>query len=176
MPRRMKERAISLNIVSNYPTESRWLQAVSLLSLALLCAGVFSPVITLKKLVVFENTYSVFEGSLQLLRDGQLLLFLLITGFSIVLPVLKIVVLMMILRHRQDHHARFRRYLHWMHVYGKWSMLDVFVVAVMVVAVKLGMIASVEMRYGLYFFAASVLLTMLVTARVVYLTNDQHLP
>jgi paraquat-inducible protein A len=45
------------------------------------------------------------------------------------------------------------------------------VVAVLVVAVKLGAIAQVEMRYGLYAFAASVLLTMLVTARVVVLAE-----
>jgi len=30
-----------------------------------------------------------------------------------------------------------------MHQYGKWSMLDVFVVALLVVAVKLGAVASV---------------------------------
>jgi paraquat-inducible protein A len=58
-----------------------------------------------------------------------------------------------------------------MHLYGKWSMLDVFVVAVLVVAVKLGAIADVEMRFGLYAFAASVLLTMFITARIVALTN-----
>jgi len=58
-----------------------------------------------------------------------------------------------------------------MHLYGKWSMLDVFVVAVLVVSVKLGAIASVEMRYGLYAFAAAVILTMYVTARVVSLVN-----
>ena len=65
-----------------------------------------------------------------------------------------------------------RTYLHWMHSFGKWSMLDVFVVAILVVSVKLGAIASVEMRYGLYAFAAAVILKMYVTARVVSLTND----
>jgi paraquat-inducible protein A len=59
-----------------------------------------------------------------------------------------------------------------MHLYGKWSMLDVFVVAVLVVAVKLGAIADVDMRYGLYAFAASVLLTMYITSRIVSLTNQ----
>jgi len=58
-----------------------------------------------------------------------------------------------------------------MHLYGKWSMLDVFIVAVLVVAVKLAAIVQVEMRYGLYAFAASVLLTMFITARVVVLAD-----
>ena len=58
-----------------------------------------------------------------------------------------------------------------MHLFGKWSMLDVFVVAVLVVTVKLGAIASVEARYGLYAFTVAVFLTMYVTARVVRLTS-----
>jgi paraquat-inducible protein A len=45
------------------------------------------------------------------------------------------------------------------------------VVAVMVVAVKLGVFVEVQMRYGLYAFAAAALLTMFVTARVVRLTD-----
>ena len=64
-----------------------------------------------------------------------------------------------------------KKQLHWIHEYGKWSMLDVFVVAVLVVAVKLGAIADVEMRFGLYAFAASILLTMYITSRIVGLTN-----
>jgi paraquat-inducible protein A len=44
-------------------------------------------------------------------------------------------------------------------------------VAVLVVAVKLGAIASVEMHYGLYAFAGSVLLTMYVTGRVANLSE-----
>ena len=54
-------------------------------------------------------------------------------------------------------------------------MLDVFVVAVLVAAVKLGAVADVEMRFGLYAFAASVLLTMFITSRIVGLTNPSGL-
>jgi len=42
---------------------------------------------------------------------------------------------------------------------------------VLVVSVKLGAIANVEMRFGLYAFAASILLTMYITSRIVGLTN-----
>jgi paraquat-inducible protein A len=93
-----------------------------------------------------------------------------ITGFSVVLPILKILLLDKLLRSRNRDIERLQKYLHWMHLYGKWSMLDVFVVAVLVAAVKLGAIASVELRFGLYAFAVAVLLTMYVTARVVGLT------
>lgn len=58
-----------------------------------------------------------------------------------------------------------------MHEYGRWAMLDVMVVAVLIVAVKLGAIVSVEIHYGLFVFGAAVLLIMLVTRRVVHLTE-----
>ncbi len=137
----------------------------------LLGVGLVAPIITLKKFMLVENTFSVLSGTVALLQEGQLFLFIVITGFSVVVPFLKIGVLLKLLSDKAKDTANFKRYLHWMHLYGKWSMLDVFVVAVLVVAVKLGAIASVEMRAGLYAFAAAVILTMYVTARVVSLTE-----
>lgn len=54
-----------------------------------------------------------------------------------------------------------------MHEYGRWAMLDVLVVAILIVAVKLGTIASLKIHYGLYVFGTAVLLIMLITSRVI---------
>ena len=134
--------------------------------------GLAAPIITLKKFLFIENTFSVLSGALALLMGGQLFLFVVIAGFSVVLPVLKILLLDKLLRARDGDTDRLKKHLRWMHLYGKWSMLDVFVVAVLVAAVKLGAIASVDLRFGLYAFAIAVVLTMYVTARVVSLTGD----
>lgn len=154
-----------------YPGAVRRLRLLVWLAYALLATGLVAPVITLEKFVFIENTFSVVTGIYQLLREGRWFLFVIIGGFSVLLPVLKLYVLQRLLGRHCHNAARLRHYLHWMHLYGKWSMLDVFIVAVLVVAVKLGAIAQVEMRYGLYAFAASVLLTMYVTARVVVLAE-----
>ncbi len=160
-----------VSIAKNHPNEAIWLRVILGVIFLLLCVGLVSPIITLNKFVLIENTFSVFSGVTQLLKEGQIFLFIIITGFSIVLPLLKVMVLTVLLSAKQDKAHKLDKYLRWMHLYGKWSMLDVFVVAVMVVAVKLGAVASVDMRYGLYLFAAAVILTMYVTARVVSLTN-----
>ncbi len=139
---------------------------------ALLSIGLVTPIITLTKFVLVENTFSILSGAIELLMEGQVFLFLVITGFSIVLPILKLGVLYRLVSKKEPMQRSTRKLLHWMHLYGKWSMLDVFVVAVLVVSVKLGAIADVEIRFGLYAFAASVLLTMLITARIVDLTNN----
>jgi paraquat-inducible protein A len=154
-----------------YPGEVRQLRLLVWLAYALLAVGLVAPVITLEKFVFIENTFSVVTGIYQLLSEGRWFLFVIIGGFSVVLPVLKLYVLHRLLGRHCHNAERLRHYLHWMHLYGKWSMLDVFIVAVLVVAVKLGAVAEVEMRYGLYAFAASVLLTMFVTARVVVLAE-----
>jgi paraquat-inducible protein A len=58
-----------------------------------------------------------------------------------------------------------------MHRYGRWAMLDVMVVAVLIMTVKLGAIASIQVHYGLYVFGAAVLIIMLITGYVVRLTG-----
>ncbi|EGG94777.1 Paraquat-inducible protein A [gamma proteobacterium IMCC1989] len=58
-----------------------------------------------------------------------------------------------------------------MHDYGRWAMLDVMVVAVLIVASKLSVLASVEVHVGLYVFGLSVILVMLLTQRAVKLAN-----
>lgn len=158
-------------IVGNFPTEARRLRLLLAVNLLLLVGGLAAPIITLQKFVVVENTFSVVGGVVQLLQEGQWFLFLIILGFSVLLPLLKMLMLYRLLRGPRCSDPTRQRLLHWMHLYGKWSMLDVFVVAVLVVAVKLGAIASVEMRYGLYLFAAAVLLMMYITARVVGLSE-----
>ena len=163
-----------VNITSNYPDEAKRLRVILGITTFFLAVGLVSPIITLKKFVLIENTFSVLSGAIELLKEGQIFLFILITGFSIILPLLKIGVLSKLLSFKENKAANLDKYLHWMHLYGKWSMLDVFVVAVLVVAVKLGAIASVEMRFGLYSFATAVVLTMYVTARVVSLTNNSR--
>jgi len=161
-----------LRINEQYPRAARQLRLLLVVAALLLAGGLVAPIITLKKFVIVENTFSVLSGVIQLAQEGQWFLFFIISAFSVLLPILKIAVLYRLLSRKRPSGVSMHVYLHWMHLYGKWSMLDVFIVAVLVVAVKLGAIASVEMRYGLYAFAASVLLTMFITARVVKLIDS----
>ena len=146
----------------------RWLLALAAL---LLAAGLYMPMLTISQLIVVNNTFSILSGTMELLGNGHILLFLLITVFSILLPILKIGVLFLLLGDHLTPAGRAGRYLHLMHEYGRWAMLDVLVVAVLVVSVKLGAVASVTIHAGLYLFGGAVLLIMFVTYRVVRLTS-----
>lgn len=152
-------------------SESIRLRILIIVSLALLLAGFVSPMLTLTKLVFFQHSLSILTGVTELLKNGQYVLFVIIFFFSVMLPLLKIFVLFRITSSGIREPGTMQRYLHLMHEYGRWSMLDVMVVAVLIVTVKLGAIASIEIHYGLYVFAVSVLLIMFITSRVVRLTN-----
>jgi len=124
--------------------------------------------LTLTKLVLIVNTFSVLTGTLTLLKEGEYLLFIIIFGFSVVLPCIKITLLFKIWNSDTPLRNRAPRPIVWLSSLGKWSMLDVFVVAVLLASIKLGALASVEIHYGLYAFALSVILIMIATGLVMH--------
>lgn len=136
------------------------------LTCVLFALGLVLPMMTLTKFVVFGNTISVLSSIYKLIAEGSWLLFFVIFAFSIFLPVLKLRLIYVLIKAKGNIDAKTKRWLHLMHEYGRWGMLDVFVVAVVLVAVKLGALAKVEVHAGLYIFGASVLFMMAITHRL----------
>ncbi len=161
---------------SSYRLRTKVLLWILTVASGLFIAGIFLPMITLSKFVVVKSTFSVVSGVFELLGNGQIVLFIVVTCFSIVLPAMKILVLYKLLLSNLNDALPVRRLLHLMHEYGRWAMLDVLIVAVLVVTVKLGAIASVEVHLGLFVFGASALLIMLLTQQVVRLINQPREP
>jgi len=136
--------------------------------------GFVTPMLTITKFLVVHNSLSIVSGVIQLLKDGQYLLFIIITGFSIILPLAKIILLFNFLHPNTTHPDRRKKLLHLMHDYGRWAMLDVMVVAILIVTVKLGAIASIQIHAGLYIFGTAVLLIMLITQQVVSMNPHEN--
>ena len=85
--------------------------------------------------------------------------------FSIIFPVGKLLILFAVWFLPLAEHRR-AGCLTWLGILGKWSMLDVFVVAITIVITKISKFAEAEARPGIYFFTISILLAMLVTERI----------
>jgi paraquat-inducible protein A len=150
-------------------TEIRKLRFLVYLATGLLILGIVAPMMTISQLIVISSSFSVYSGVVELLRNGQYFLFLVVAGLSIILPLMKLWVLFRLTSPHPMSGATLKRTLSLMHEYGRWAMLDVLVVAILIVAVKLGTIASLQIHYGLYVFGAAVLLIMLITSRVIRL-------
>jgi len=131
----------------------------------LLALGLYLPLLHLEKMLFWESSYSVVTGVFGLAQDHQYVLATVVFFWSVVFPIAKLALLFWIWFGRTDAGQR-RTVLRWLDKLGKWSMLDVYIVAVLIVAVKLGPLAEVKVENGLYVFGAAVLLTMFVGARI----------
>jgi len=148
------------SLIHCFPKQAIAINILLLGALASLVVGVTAPLLTLEKMYFFENTVSLLSTIEELFLQKEWFLFVIITLFSLCVPILKITSLLLILNLAYAKNSLLDRTLHIIEAIGKWSMLDVFVVALLLVSVKLGALAKVEVHYGLYAFALSVLLTM----------------
>ena len=108
---------------------------------------------------------TILSGVLYFMRSGSWGIALIIFVASIVVPIAKLIVLSGLLISVQRHSAwkpedRTRLY-RITELVGRWSMLDVFVVAVLVSLVRMGYLTTIEAGAGVVYFAAVVILTMI---------------
>lgn len=148
---------------THFPPQALAINLLLVFASALLLFGLFAPLLTLERFLIFANRVSLYGGLGDLWVQGEWFLFILIGGFSVLFPLLKLLLLAAAVNLPGDrHHGP----LHWLEAVGRWSMLDVFVVALLVVSVKLRGLAAVQVEIGAYAFAAAVLLTMALVSWV----------
>lgn len=109
---------------------------------------------------------SLWSGSLGLLGRGELFIGLVVLVCSLCLPVLKLSALLLVTAGRDWLASRHRR-LGWRLVEwtGRWGMLDVLLVAVLVAWMKMGELVEFTVGPGLWVFAAVVLLSLTASAQ-----------
>jgi paraquat-inducible protein A len=139
---------------------------------ALFAAGVFFPFFHVTKFWLFDDAVSVVAGILTLLREGEYFLFIVLTLFTLVFPCVKLGLLTVIWMERNHDLTRVRRLHRWVEHLGKWSMLDVLVVAILIVAMKSAAVAEIHTGIGLYLFTFSVIVTQLASALVARLLHQ----
>ena len=138
-------------------------------SAVLLVIGLHLPVLTVRKLWE-RNTFSIISGIINLWKGKYYFISFIIFFFSVIFPIVKVVTLFVIWFIRlRDHQRKWLRY--GLGLLGKWSMLDVFVTAIIIVSIKLGALASAKAEIGIYYFGISILLAMLVTSLQSNLVN-----
>ena len=108
---------------------------------------------------------TILSGAEFLLVSGMWPLALVVFVASILIPLLKMVILAYLLvsvqRRWQTRPLDRTRLYRFTEFVGRWSMVDIFVVTVLVALVQLGAVADVEAGAGALYFAAVVVMTML---------------
>jgi paraquat-inducible protein A len=142
--------------------KNRHTAALALAALVLYPLAISLPVMTVERFG-HRTEASILAGSVELVADGAVFVGLVVLACSVVFPFLKLVGLLAItsgmLRRRQR--ALTYRLIEWT---GRWGMLDVLLVALVVAAMKLGDLLSVSAGPGALAFTVTVLLSLLASA------------
>jgi len=162
-------RCRSLLRTQPHPRSGSRSTALAVAALILYPAAILMPVMTLERLGQTSSA-SIWHGTIDLLSERHYGVGLTILLFSIVAPVGKLGALLALTlasgHFERKHKATTFRAVEWI---GRWGMLDVLLVAVLVAAVKLGDLVSVTPGPGVIAFGAVVLLSLLASA-----TFDPH--
>jgi paraquat-inducible protein A len=140
----------------------RFLLSLAIIGAAVcLALGISLPIIRLTKYVFWSTEHSLLSTVQVLIHDGQIFLGLTVLIFSIVLPILKLLYLLLIstlpTAELVRHHRRLKA-LEWL---GKWSMHDVLVLALTIFFIKAQGLYDAASLAGVYFFTAAVMLMIL---------------
>ena len=147
--------------------------ALLVLAVLLFLTGIFFPFFHVTKFWIFHDGISVVGGILTLFQEGEYFLFAVLSLFTLVFPGVKLGLLAVIWAERDHALARVRRLHGWVENAGRWSMLDVFVVAILIVVMKSAGVAQIRIGVGLYLFTFSVIATQAASAWVDRLLRDQ---
>ena len=107
---------------------------------------------------------TILSGVIALIESGMWPLALLIFFASVTVPMLKLfglVYLLISIRRKSQWRPKDRTRLYRViEAVGRWSMVDIFMVSILVALVKLGSLATIEPGVGATFFAGVVVITM----------------
>lgn len=138
--------------------------ALLISSLILLFPANLLPIMDLTYIGIQEPN-TIMQGIIAFIHQGTYFIAFLIFFASILVPVFKIVIIMLILVSVQKKWQRNWRQRAWMFriikFIGRWSMLDIFVLALLVALVQFGTLTTITAGPAATYFAMVVVLTML---------------
>jgi paraquat-inducible protein A len=138
-----------------------WLGPAMVAALVLLVVAWFLPTMTVEKVPwIWSTKFSIWRVVQGLYADGEYFIFAIIVLFSMVFPVVKLVAGLWVWARVDAFATGARRAIGLVGVLGKWSMLDVFVVALLVAAIQVSIITNVAIHAGIYVFTGAVLVSM----------------
>lgn len=138
--------------------------ALALAALILYPLALYLPVMQIQRLG-HESHASIWSGMVTLLAERHLFVGLAVLLFSIVAPIAKLALIftLCISQGRIADHQRARAY-RLIELIGRWGMVDVLLVAILVAVVKLGDLVVVTPGPGVALFGAVVILSLLASA------------
>lgn len=144
-----------------------WIVPVFLIASAFcLALGLVLPLVRFEKLYFFSETPSLIGIVTSLWLQQNVALAVIVALFSIVFPLAKLCGIAAEATAPVAEGRRHGLFGRLMPLLGKWSMMDVMLVALVIVAAKTSGMASAFTQPGLWFYAASAILTGILQMRL----------
>jgi paraquat-inducible protein A len=129
-----------------------------LVVLGLLVVAWFIPTMTVERVPwLWRTKFSIWRVVEGLWADREYFICAIIVLFSMVFPVVKLVAGLWVWARVDALSNAARRAVGFVGTLGKWSMVDVFVVALLVAAIQVSIITNVAIHAGIYVFTGAVL-------------------
>ena len=137
-------------------------------ALPLMIAGLAMPAIPITRLFVFTDTYSIAGAVFAFWSSGNYVLFTFVFFFSLLFPAAKILIALWAwsVGDEDETGENLKQICRLFAAVSKWSMLDVFIVALTVLAVEGSLLGAADVHLGIVLFAASVVLSTLAIQRM----------
>jgi len=132
----------------------------------LLAAGMTMPAVSIRHFAFFQDTYSLLESIMTFWTRGDVLLFLLLIAFSVLFPALKIVAGLSAWFFSSGQPIVLARLIVSLDVLSRWSMLDVFIVAITVLVADGRLLTSADVHAGVVLFAGAAIASSTATHRL----------
>ena len=124
--------------------------------------AILLPILEIEKLG-HHHAASLLGGTIDLLFEGNLIVGVVVLVFSIVLPLVKLLALLELshigITHRK-HRAWTYRIVEWT---GRWSMMDVLLLALLVTLVKLGDLVAFQLGPAVIAFVMCVVMSLIAS-------------
>lgn len=135
-------------------------------ALVLLAAGLILPILEVEAFLLFRDPVSILDGVALLWADGEWLVAAVVLAFSAVFPTAKIAAALALWIRLRRRHRVAPRWARLLAAIGRWSMLDVFVVALAVFSVKASALGEAHVGRAILPFLAAISLTAFATWRL----------
>ena len=143
-------------------SRNHWTAILAATALALYPAAMLLPMLKIERLGLSSQD-SLLNGVMTMWAEGYWFIGTVVFLFSVIVPPLKLIALWLLSTQATLAGRHRAAVYHLVEFLGRWGMLDVMLVAVLIAFVKLGDLITIQAGSGLAVFAVMVLLSLLAS-------------
>lgn len=140
--------------------KDRFIPVVLVLAGILLVLGLVVPILSVDRFFLFSSPFSIFDSLVALFDTEEYFLFAVIFCFTVLFPATKLGWAGVLWARVDVGSPSFERTVEILDTLGKWSMLDVMLLAVAVASIKFSLVGDAHANPGLYLFCGAIVMAM----------------